>query len=155
MDHLNLLKKAKSIVSRSTAQARNASGHAPRPCIDWVMSVIDEEGYPAASMITAAKANDFEWIAFCTGLDWNKPNRLQRNPRSCIYLFDEVSFTGISLIGKTEVITDTDTKRQMWYDELSDVFSGPEDEHWCVLLFRPERYNIFIDNRTIRGTFER
>lgn len=153
MSDMDFLKKAEQIAIKSTAQSRNEFGHAPG--IDWVMSVIDEEGYPAASMITAAKANGFEWIAFCTGLGWNKPNRIQKDPRSCIYLFDEESFTGISLVGKAEVLTDLETKRQMWYDELSDVFFGPEDERWCVLLFRPERYNIFIDNQTIRGTFGR
>ncbi len=150
-DHQSLLSIAESIISRSTAQTRNAAGHAPG--IDWVMSVIDEEGYPAASMITAAKAEGFRYIAFCTGLGWNKPNRLTKNPRSCIYLFDEESFTGISLVGKTEVLTDIGLKQEMWYPELADVFTGPEDERWCVLLFRPEKYNIFIENQTIRGTF--
>ena len=149
--HKRLLSIAESIVSRSTAQARNAAGHALG--IDWVMSVIDEEGYPAASMITAAKADGFRYIAFCTGLGWNKPNRVQKDPRSCIYLFDEENFTGISLVGKTEVLTDPVSKKEMWYDELSDVFTGPEDERWCVLLFKPERYNIFIENQTIRGVF--
>ena len=151
MTHHDLLKKAEEIASKSTAQARDAAGDAPG--IDWVMSVIDEEGYPAASMITAAKADGFRWIAFCTGLVWNKPNRVQKNPRSCIYLFDEASFTGISLVGKTEVITDTEIKREMWYSDLGDVFAGPEDDRWCVLLFKPEKYNIFIDHQTIRGTF--
>ena len=150
--HERLLSMAEALINRSTAQARNAAGHAPG--VDWVMSVIDEEGYPAASMITAAKADGFRYIAFCTGLGWNKPNRIQKDPRSCIYLFDEESFTGISLVGKTEVLTDLETKRQMWFNELSDSFAGPEDDRWCVLLFRPERYNIFIENRTIRGAFD-
>ncbi len=146
---MDLLKKAEEIVNRSTMHgAENANGGA-----DWVMSLIDEEGYPAASMITASRANGFQWISFCTGKGWNKPNRAQKDPRTCIYLFDEKTFTGISLIGKTEVLTDIETKRQMWFDGLGDVFSGPEDERWCVLLFKPERYNIFIENQTIRGKF--
>ena len=146
-----LLSMAEAIVNRSAAQARNAANVAPG--IDWVMSVIDEEGYPAASMITAARADGFQYIAFCTGLGWNKPNRLKKNPRSSIYLFDEESFTGISLVGKTEVLTDFDTKKAMWFDELSDAFTGPDDERWCVLLFKPEKYNIFIEGHTIRGVF--
>lgn len=42
----------------------------------------------------------------------------------------------------------------MWYDELGDSFKGPDDSKWCVLLFKPERYNIFIDYHTIYGIFE-
>jgi len=149
----DLLIKAMEIVNKSTAHAR--SEWERNHCMDWVMSVIDEDGYPAASMITASRADGFNWISFCTGTGWNKPNRVENNPRSCIYLFDEVSFTGISLTGMTSVVTDSDVKRRMWYDELGDVFSGPDDSRWRVLMFVPERYNIFIDNHTIRGTFER
>ena len=146
-----LLKKAEAIVNGSTMQARAAAG---RPFgTDWVMSLLDEEGYPAASMITAAKADGFRWIAFCTGTGWNKPRRAQCDPRSCVYLFDEESFTGISLVGRTEVVTDPAVKQKMWYADLGEVFRDPEDERWCVLLFRPERYNFYMDNRTIRGSF--
>ncbi|MBQ8497860.1 MAG: pyridoxamine 5'-phosphate oxidase family protein [Clostridia bacterium] len=148
----DLLSKTKEIINMSTAHARNEWKR--NHCLDWVMSVIDEDGYPAASMITASRADGFNWVSFCTGTDWNKPNRIAKNPRTCIYLFDDISFTGISLTGQTEVITNSEIKRQMWYDELGDSFKGPDDPKWCVLLFKPERYNIFIDYQTIRGTFE-
>lgn len=144
---IELLKRAEEIVNASTMQNREAPG------VDWVMSVIDEEGYPAASMITAAKAEGFKWIAFCTGLGWNKPNRINKNPKTSIYLFDEKSFTGISLVGKTEVITDLEVKKAVWFDDLGDSFTDPSDERLCVLKFKPEKYNIFIDGSTIRGKF--
>jgi general stress protein 26 len=86
-------------------------------------------------------------------LGWNKSNRAEKDPRSCIYLFDKESFSGISLTGKIEIITDSETKKQMWYDALGEFFKSPDDEGWCVLMLKPERYNIFIDNRTIRGVF--
>ena len=148
----DLLARAKAIVNQSTAHARTdwERNHS----IDWVMSVLDEEGYPAASMITASRADGFNWISFCTGFGWNKPNRIEKDSRTCIYLFDEASFTGISLVGRTRVITDVQVKKQMWYDELADSFRGPEDPAWCVLLFKPQRYNIFIDYHTICGTLE-
>lgn len=114
------------------------------------MAVLDEAGYPAASMITAAQADGFHWIAFCTGSGWNKPNRIAKDPRTCVYLFDEASFSGISLVGRAEVASDDEIRRKMWYPELGVSFSGPEDANWCVL-----RYNIFMDGRTVRGTFGR
>ena len=84
---MDLLQKAEEIVNGSTMYARRKLG---LPFgTDWVMSVIDEEGYPAASMITAARADGFRWICFCTGTGWNKPNRVMKDPRSCIYLFEE------------------------------------------------------------------
>ena len=110
-------------------------------------------GYPAASMITAAKADGFKWIAFCTGLGWNKPNRAQSDPRACVYLFDQKNFAGISLTGKVAVHTDLETKACMWYDLLAEHFTGPEDKTLCVFMFQPERYNIFVDGHTLRWAF--
>lgn len=145
---MDLLKKAEEIVNGSTMHTVNESGLGA----DWVMALTDEEGYPTASMITAARADGFNWIAFCSGLGWNKPNRAKKDPRTCVYLFDE-EFSGISLTGKLEVITDYKIKKQMWYDALGDVFKGSDDEKLCVLMFKPEKYNISIDNRTINGSF--
>jgi len=146
---MDLLQKAEEIVNNSTIHTLGEIGSTA----DWVMALIDEDGYPNASMITAARADGFKWIAFCTGLGWNKPNRAEKDSRSCIYLFDKESFTGISLIGRTEVITDLTVKKQMWWNDLVEFFKSPDDDSWCVLLFKPERYNIFIDNRTIYGEF--
>ena len=146
---MDLLKKAEGIVNKSTIHSGGEIGRN----VDWVMALTDENGYPNASMITASKADGFNWIAFCTGLGWNKPNRAAKDPRSCIYLFDKESFTGISLIGKTEVVTDLEIKKQMWWGDLSGHFKSPENESWCVLMFKPEQYNIFIDDHTIRGVF--
>ena len=146
---MDLFEKSEEIVNGSTMHTIGESGHTA----DWVMALTDEEGYPAASMITAARADGFKWIAFCTGLGWNKPNRAEKDPRACVYLFDRESFSGISLTGRVEVITDSETKKRMWYAALGDFFKSPNDKELCVLMLRPERYNIFIDNHTIRGAF--
>jgi general stress protein 26 len=145
-----LLRKAEDLINKCTAHTRE-SGFT----FDWVMALTDEFGYPSASMITASRADGANWIAFCTGLGANKPNRIRKDPRACIYLFESKSFSGISLTGKIEILTDIETKRQMWYAELADHFKGPEDEGLCVLMFKTERYNIFIDYQNISGEFSR
>ena len=146
---MGLLKRAEEILNKSTVHGGGKIGHST----DWVMALTDENGYPNASMITASKADGFKWIAFCIDLRWNKPKRAAKDPRSCIYFFDEDSFTGISLTGKIEVATDLDVKKQMWWSDLEEHFKSPENDTWCVLMFKPEQYNIYIDDRTIRGNF--
>ena len=145
-----LLRKAEDIINKCTAHTRKSG-----LTFDWVMALIDELGYPSASMISASRADGTNWIAFCAFNDSNKPNRVRKDPRACVYLFENQSFSGISLIGKIEIISDLKIKRQMWYDELEEHFNKPEDDCWCVLLFKPERYNIFIDGQTICGEFDR
>lgn len=149
MPYTELLRKAEELITHSTMQYADDLRYGS----DWVMSLTDEDGYPNASMITAAKADGFQWIAFCTGTSANKALRAKRDSRSCVYLFDKESFTGISLVGQVEVSTDPVLKKQVWYDDLGDYFNGYTDENLCVLLFKPEKYNIFIENTTIRGAF--
>ncbi|MDR1630155.1 MAG: pyridoxamine 5'-phosphate oxidase family protein [Oscillospiraceae bacterium] len=143
-----LFDKAEDLINKCTAHTRESG-----LTFDWVMALTDESGYPSASMITAARADGAIWIAFCSDIGANKPNRIRKDPRACIYLFESKSFSGISLTGRIEIITDLEVKRNMWYDELKDHFNGPEDEGLCVLMFRPERYNIFIDYQNICGEF--
>ena len=79
IDRFKKLRKAEEIVNKSTIHTVGNSGCTA----DWVMSLIDEEGYPSASMNTAAKG--FNWITFCTGVGWNKPNRAPKDPLACVY----------------------------------------------------------------------
>ena len=150
----DLLKKAEVIVNSSTMYAIGSvlpdkTGWEA----DWVMSLTDEEGYPSSSMITASKADGFNWIAFCTGINSNKAKRVKKDSRTCIYLFDNKSFTGISLTGTTEVIVDSEIKKQMWYDTLGDHYSGSDDNNYCVLMFKTIKYHLFIDFQDIYGVF--
>ena len=145
-----LLAKAIELINKCTAHTRESG-----LTFDWVMAQTDELGYPSASMISAARADGVNWIAFCVFNDSNKSKRARKDPRACVYLFENQSFSGISLTGKIEIITDLEVKQQMWYDELAEHFNKPDDDCWCVLMFKPERYNIFIDNQTIYGEFNR
>jgi len=147
-DKMDSLKKAEELINKSTMFTVSELGTA-----DWVMALTDDEGYPTASMITASRADGFKWIAFCTLLDSNKYKRTRKDPRTCVYLFDKESFSGVSLTGKVEIRTDLQTKKHIWYDALGDYSKNPEDDNWCVLMFIPERYNIFIDGRSVTGTF--
>jgi len=83
----------------------------------------------------------------------NKVKRAKKDPRACIYLFDVKSFTGISLTGRVEINVDLEVKKEMWYDALGDHFSGPDDSNLCVLMFKPVKYNIFINYQTLTGVF--
>ena len=39
----------------------------------------------------------------------------------------------------------------MWYKGLEENFDGPEDPNYCVLLFKTERYNLFVDWKEAKG----
>ena len=55
-------------------------------------------------------------------------------------------------MGTIEILTDPEVKKKMWYDGLSNHFTGPEDDNYCVLHFKTENYNLLIDWKEAIGT---
>ena len=114
-----------------------------------ILALIDKDGYPTASTISASKAEGINWITFCTGLGSNKADRIKQ----CSH--DSVCFNAIdhniTLVGTIEILTDPDIKKEMWYKGLEENFNGPEDPNYCVLLFKTERYNLFVDWKEAKG----
>lgn len=113
------------------------------------MALIDFDGYPTASTITASKADGIRWVTFCTGIGANKPNRIRKcNQASICFNADDYNIT---LVGTIEIVTDPEVKKEMWYEGLANHFSGPEDTNYCVLRFTTESYNLLVDWKEARG----
>lgn len=140
-----LIKKASDIIRQSTA-FYSPEGAEPF----CVLSLIDEEGYPTSSVITAAKADGINRITFCTGLGCNKTNRINGSKKASVCFVSETY--SINLVGDIEIKTDASTKREMWYEGLKNHFSGPEDPGYCVLSFYTRRYKLFVDWTELIGT---
>ncbi len=114
-----------------------------------VLALIDKDGYPTASTISASKAEGINRITFCTGLGSNKADRIKQCSHAsvCINAIDH----NITLVGTIEILTDPDIKKEMWYKGLEENFDGPEDPNYCVLLFKTNRYNLFVDWKEAKG----
>lgn len=141
----NRLQKAAAII------AQNSVFGAPEGTMPYcTLSLLDENGYPTTSALTAAKSNGISEITFCTGLQSNKAKRIGRSTRACVcFCADAYSIT---LVGDIEIVTDPTVKQAMWYDGLSHHFSGADDPGYCVLRFRTKRYGLFIDWEESGGT---
>ncbi|WP_313580648.1 pyridoxamine 5'-phosphate oxidase family protein [Lacrimispora sp.] len=115
-----------------------------------VLALIDKDGYPTASTISASKAGGIDWITFCTGLGSNKSDRIKQCSLASV-CFNGIDHN-ITLVGTIEILTDPDIKKEMWYKGLEENFDGPEDPNYCVLRFKTERYNLFVDWKEAIGT---
>lgn len=114
-----------------------------------VLALIDTEGYPTTSTISASKADGINWITFCTGLGSNKTKRIKNCNRASV-CFDSLDHN-ITLVGTIEILTDPEIKKEMWYEGLVNHFNGLEDPNYCVLRFRTERYNLLVDWKEASG----
>lgn len=115
-----------------------------------VLALIDKEGYPTASTITASQSEGIEWITFCTGLTSNKANRIADCNHASV-CFNKDGAYNITLVGTIEVVTEPSIKQAMWYEGLEQHFSSPDDPQYCVLHFSTNRYNLFIDWQETAG----
>ena len=129
--------KAGELIRQNTA----LGGYKGQYC---TLALIDKDGYPTASTITAAKSEGIEWVTFCTGLGSNKAERVRACNRASV-CFNAEGGHNITLVGTIEIVTDPAVKQEMWYDGLQNHFSGADDPNYCVLRFQTERYNLFVD----------
>jgi len=140
-----IIEKAGEIIQQNTAH-NSREGFEPY----CVLAQIDDDGYPTASTITAAKADGINWITFCTGIGSNKAKRAS-SCNSASVCFNTGGAYNITLVGTLEIIRDAAIKQEMWYEGLKNHFSGPDDPNYCVLRFQTKRYNLFIDWKEARG----
>jgi general stress protein 26 len=114
------------------------------------LALIDTDGYPTASTISASKADGLNWITFCTGFGGTKTNRINQNKQASV-CFNSPEYN-ITLVGEIDIVTDPEVKKEMWYSGLANHFTGPEDPTYCVLRFKTQRYNLLVDWQEERGT---
>ena len=120
--------------------------------LDCVLGLIDLDGYPTTSAIRVVKASGINWLAFATFLNSNKVKRINKCNLASVCSFSFEPYYNITLVGKIEVLTDPEIKKEMWGDDFEEIFIGPEDENYCVLKFTTERYKIFFGEEEVEGT---
>lgn len=136
----NIMEKAVKIISEKR--------------LDCVLALIDLDGYPTGSTITVSKNDGIKWITFVVNNNSNKPKRINKNNLASVCFHTTQStevLYNITLVGKIEIITDPEIKKEMWYEGCENHFTGPVDPNYCVLKFTTERFNLFIEWENLIG----
>jgi len=136
--NLDFIEKAGDIVSE--------------PNVECVLALIDLQGYPTASAMTISKNDGIKWLTFCTNAIGNKIQRIAKCNKASVCLYSVYPLVNITLVGTIEIINDPDAKQEMWYDLCKYYWSGPRSEHFVVLKFTTERYNIMFDDENHEGS---
>jgi len=147
-----VIAKAGEIIKSKTAEVNMGAG--------VTLSLLDHEGYPTTSTLSIAKADGIRQITFGGSLDSNKAKRVKENSRASVCIFDDDyeggAYYNITLVGDIEVVTDTETKKETWYEGLEEHFeNGVDDPNFCVLKFTTKRYNLWVDMEAgeVTGSF--
>ncbi|WP_424245847.1 general stress protein 26 [Elusimicrobium posterum] len=139
-----IIKKAEEIIAKRSA-ITNAPGQEPF----CVIALLNENGSPTVSTITAAKTDGIKTLTFGTGLSSNKVKRIKKDNRASV-CFSAPDYN-ITLVGTVSILTDIDTKKENWYHGMSHHFTGPEDEQFCILKFETQSYNLLVDWVEVSG----
>jgi general stress protein 26 len=131
-----IINKAIEIVQNNTV---NGSEYNGQIC---TLSLIDEEGFPTASVLTPSKCDGINWLTLCTNLNGNNVKRIKNCNRASI-CFSSGEYC-INLVGEIEIITSSEVKKEMWYDGLSFHFENANDPSYCVLKFTTKRYKLLV-----------
>ena len=118
MDQKIIGKAAETIAAKTGYIGGGMEGYA-------VLALIDENGYPTASALKIAKADGIKWLTFATSPDTNKAKRIEKCNRASVCIAS--SEYNITLVGTVEVVTDAETKKDMWFDPMKHMWSGHDE----------------------------
>ena len=142
-----IINKAAKIIAANTVKNGTFNGEI------CTLTLIDEDSYPTASVITPAKSDGLNWLTFGTLLNDNRAKRAKNCNRASVS-WGTAEYC-VNLVGDIEVITDQQVKSEMWYDGLAHHFpDGETDLNYCVLKFTTRRYKLFVDWQDVAGRME-
>lgn len=98
---------------------------------------VGQDGFPnMKAMLPPRKRVGIKEIYFTTNTSSMRVNQYLNNPKASVYFFDNRNFQGILLKGLMEVLTDTQSKEEIWKngDEIYYPL-GVTDPDYCVLKF--------------------
>mgnify|MGYP001282469017 FL=1 len=98
---------------------------------------IDNEGFPnIKAMLQPRKREGIRTLWFTTNTSSMRVAQFLKNNKACVYFCDTRFFKGVMLRGTMEVLTDTDSKKDIWRDGDEIYYpQGVTDSDYCVLRF--------------------
>lgn len=116
---------------------------------------VDATGFPnMKAMLPPRKRMGIKQFYFTTNTSSMRVKQYLENPKASVYFFDKRYFRGVMLKGTMEVLTDAQSKEEIWR-EGDDMYypEGVTDPDYCVLRFTAQegRYysNFKSENFTI------
>jgi len=114
-----------------------------KTCDAAYLGVIDENGFPSVSTVSAIKPESISETYFATSMDANKTKRLQKDNRASVCY--HAGGDNITLVGETEILTDQETKSRCWLDWFSEIWPGGDtDPDYIIIKFVTRRVSLWV-----------
>ena len=122
-----------------------------RQKVSFICSIDSENTPNVKAMLKPRKRVGLKEFYFSTNTSSMRVRQYQENPNACIYFYHKglITYTGVMLKGKMEVLTDQKTKEMIWKkgDKLF-YKQGVTDPDYCVLKFTACSGRYYRDLKT-------
>ena len=119
--------------------------------VSFICSV-DADNFPnVKAMLKPRKRNGLKEFYFSTNTSSMRTQQYLTNSNACIYFYHKglIKYTGVMLKGKMEVLTDQETKNDIWKRGDTIFYKkGVTDPDYCVLKFTAESGRYYCDLKT-------
>ena len=102
---------------------------------------VDENNYPnMKAMLPPRKREGVREFWFTTNTSSMRVSQYLQNPNAAIYFYDKRFFRGVQLVGTMSVLTDAETKEEIWREGDTLYYpGGVADQDYCVLKFTAQK----------------
>ncbi len=101
---------------------------------------IAEDGTPKGRMMAHLPVKDDMIIWYATGTQSRKVVEIDKNPAASVFFYRPTDHSGVSAMGKAEIVRDDETRKKMWQDKWSAFWSeGATDSRYCLVKVTPEK----------------
>lgn len=109
---------------------------------------LGEGGHPRARPMTLLAYDEDGAVWFATSRSSRKVEEIARDPRATVFFLDLEGGAIAQLRGEAEIIDDLELKQEFWEQEWAELWDGPNDPDYVLLLIRAQKaeYHLIDDD---------
>lgn len=117
-----------------------------------ILSYLNKGGYPVTKAMNMPRKKDsIRTFWFSTNTDSNKVRSYEQDQKACLYFLNSSSFIGVSLVGEVTLLSDTESKHEIWQDG-DEVFypNGIDGNDYIVMRFDTKYAEVYANFETLK-----
>jgi len=124
-----------------------SNGDLKKTILDFVGSyqysnliTIAGDGTPRGRMMAHLPLKNDMVIWYATGSQSRKIAEIENNPAVSVFFYRPTDHSGVSAMGRAEIVKDDETRKKMWQDAWSAYWKeGPTDPGYCLIKIIPKK----------------
>jgi general stress protein 26 len=112
-----------------------------------IISSVSEDGYPNTKAMLAPRLREgLRHMYFTTNTSSLRVAQYRKNPKACVYFFNQRYYKGVMLEGTMKVLRDRKSREMIWLDGDEMYYpGGVDDPDYCVLKFTSVKGRYYSD----------